>query len=135
MQSEIKTIEIFDEIQNFTTSIHVKQVSDNVYEIMENCLFINELSFGTQFETLINKQGKHQIINIVKESAYITKRFLLTTQFKETDYRLLGDEIIKSGGFWQVDFGNIATLNLPQNCPLNLDEIFKSFDFSPVYID
>jgi hypothetical protein len=46
----------------------------------------------------------------------------------------LGDEIIKQGGFWQVDFGGIATVNLPKNCNLDLDDIFKTFDFYPTYI-
>jgi hypothetical protein len=46
----------------------------------------------------------------------------------------LGDEIIKHGGFWQVDFGGIATVNLPKDCKLDLERIFKIFDFHPTYI-
>lgn len=38
---------------------------------------------------------------------------------------------MKQGGFWQVDFGSIATINLPKDCKLDLDEIFKVFNFEP----
>ena len=41
---------------------------------------------------------------------------------------------MKQGGFWQIDFGNIATINLPKNCELDIDEIFKTFDFNPAEI-
>lgn len=59
---------------------------------------------------------------------------MLTFQFQETEYRLLGDEIEKQGGFWQVDFGSVATVNLPKNSTLDLDEIFRIFDFNPAEI-
>ncbi|MEI7583167.1 hypothetical protein [Runella sp.] len=58
----------------------------------------------------------------------------MTTQFKESEYRLLGDEIIKHGGFWQVDLGGIATINLPKECEPNIDEIFNIFGFKPTEI-
>jgi hypothetical protein len=92
------------------------------------------LTLGTEFETRLNKDGKHEIIRIIKESEFITRRFSLTSQFKESEYRLLGDEIMKIGGFWQVDFGSIATINLPKDCKFDLDKIFKTFDFKPTEI-
>ena len=42
--------------------------------------------------------------------------------------------MMKCGGFWQVDFGGIATVNLPKNCELNLEDIFKIFDFHPTFL-
>ena len=114
--------------------MYVEQISDNVYRTTENEIFNCKLTLGTEFETRLNKDGKHEIIKITKESDFITRRFFLTSQFKESEYRLLGDEIMKLGGFWQVDFGGIATINLPKDSELNIDEIFKTFDFNPTEI-
>jgi hypothetical protein len=134
MQDNPIKIEIYDKRLKMSTTIFVDKVSDNIFRAVENELFNCRLTLGTEFETRINKDGKHEIIRIVRDSEYITKRFFLTSQFNQSEYRLLGDEIIKQGGFWQVDFGGIATVNLPKNCNLDLDDIFKTFDFYPTYI-
>jgi len=134
MPDEPIEIEIYDKRQKMSTTIYVDKVSENIFRAVENELFNFRLTLGTEFETRINKEGKHEIIRIVKDSDYITKRFFLTSQFTQSEYRLLGDEIMKCGGFWQVDFGGIATVNLPKDCKLSLEEIFKTFDFYPTYI-
>ncbi len=131
MQIKTVEIEVYDKREKLTTTIHVEQLSDNVFRTIENELFNCRLTLGTEFETRQHKDGKHEIVRITKESEFITRRFSLTSQFKESEYRLLGDEIIKQGGFWQVDFGSIATINLPKNCKLDLDEIFNIFGFNP----
>ncbi len=127
-------IELYDKREKLTATIHVERLSDNVFRMTENEIFNCRLTLGTEFETRINKDGKHEITKIIKDSDYITRRFFLTSQFKESEYRLLGDEIMKQGGFWQVDFGSIATINLPKDSELNIDEIFKIFDFNPTEI-
>ena len=134
MQDNPIEIEIYDKRQKMSTTIYVDKVSENVFRAVENELFNCRLTLGTEFETRINKDGKHEIVRIVKESDFITKRFFLTSQFNESKYSLLGDEIIKHGGFWQVDFGGIATVNFPKDCELDLDKIFKTFNFNPTYI-
>jgi hypothetical protein len=134
MQPKTVEIEIYDKREKLTTTIHVEQLSDNIFRTTENELFNCNLTLGTEFETRLNKDGKHEIVRIIKESEFITRRFSLTSQFKESEYRLLGDEIMKQGGFWQVDFGSIATINLPKDCKLDLDKIFKVFDFKPTEI-
>ena len=127
-------IEIYDKRQKMSTTIYVVKIADNIFRAVENELFNCRLTLGTEFETCISKDGKHEIIRIVKDSDYITKRFFLNSQLNQSEYRLLGDEIIKQGGHWQVDFGGIATVNLPKECKLELDEIFKIFEFYPSYI-
>lgn len=134
MQDNPIKIEIYDKRLKMSTAIFVDKVSDNIFRAVENEIFNCRLTLGTEFETRINKDGKHEIIRIVRDSEYITKRFFLTSQFNKSEFRLLGDEIIKQGGFWQVDFGGIATVNLPKKCNLDLDDIFKNFDFYPTYI-
>lgn len=134
MKAKIVEIEVYDKRKKLTTTIRVEQLSDNIYRTVENELFECRLTLGTEFETRISKEGKHEIVKIVKGSNYITRRFFLTSQFKASEYRLLGDEIEKQGGFWQVDFGGIATINLPKDSKIDLDEIFKTFDFKPMEI-
>lgn len=134
MQTMTVEIELYDKREKLTATIHVERLSDNVFRMTENEIFNCRLTLGTEFETRINKDGKHEITKIIKDSDYITRRFFLTSQFKESEYRLLGDEIMKQGGFWQVDFGSIATINLPKDSELNIDEIFKIFDFNPTEI-
>lgn len=134
MQTKTVEIEVYDKREKLTTTIQVEQLSDNVFRTTENELFNCRLTLGTEFETRLHKDGKHEIIKITKDSDFVTRRFFLTPQFKETEYRLLGDEIMKQGGFWQVDFGGIATINLPRGSKLNFDEIFKIFDFKPTEI-
>lgn len=134
MQPKTVEIEVYEKREMLTTTIQVEQLSDNIYRTIENEIFNFRLTLGTEFETRINKDGKHEIIRIVKDSDYITRRFFLTSQFKESEYKILGDEIMKQGGFWQVDFGGIATINLPKECKLDLDKIFRTFDFDPTEI-
>ena len=134
MLTKTVEIEVYNNEQKLTTSIHVEQLSESIFRAIENDLFNYELTFGTEFETQKNKDGKYEVIKIIKESDFITRRFSLTTQFKESEYRLLGDEIIKQGGFWQVDFGNIVTINLHKKSNLDLEQIFKVFDFKPTEI-
>lgn len=134
MQTKIVEIEVYDKREKLTTTIQVEQLADNIFRTTENEIFNCSLTLGTEFETRLNKAGKHEIVRIIKESEFITRRFSLTSQFKESEYRLLGDEIMKQGGFWQVDFGSIATINLPKDCKLDLDKIFKAFDFKPTEI-
>jgi len=134
MQDTPIQIEIYDKRQKMSATIYVSKIADNIFRALENELFNCRLTFGTEFETRINEEGKHEIIRIVKDSDYNTRRFFLTAQFSPSEFRLLGNEIIKQGGFWQVDLGGIATVNLPKDCKLDLDELFKTFDFFPSYL-
>jgi hypothetical protein len=43
---------------------------------------------------------------------------------------MLGDELIKSGGAWQVDFGGIATVNIPKDFEYDVDQIMKDLDIN-----
>lgn len=135
MQPKEVKIEIYNKEEEFSTTLYVERISENIFQMIDNDVFDCRLTLGTEFETKINDDGKHEIIKILKKSHYTTRRFLLNAQIKESEYRLLGDEIIKQGGFWQVDFGGIITINLPENSTLNIDQILKLFDFKPIEIN
>ena len=134
MQQDIITITVYDKRLEMTGDMYVEQVAENIFRAVENELFNTSITIGTEFQTRINKEGKHQIMKITKAAPYHTRRFLLSVSVPTADYQLLGDEIVKQGGHWQVDMGGIATVNLPLDCNLDLDEIFKTFNHWPAEI-
>ena len=134
MEEPTLQIQVYDKREKMTGNLYVVDLGDNRYRMTENDIFNCRLTLGVEFETRVNDSGVHEIIRIVKDSPYVTRRVLLNIQFTEFDYRVLGDEIVKQGGFWQVDFGGVATINLPPGCSLDLDKLFKLFDFYPTEI-
>lgn len=106
--------------------IYVVQIDANRFRMEENELFL-DLTKGTEFETEMKENGTYTIVRISKESPYTTRIFYLGTKFTEAEYKVLGDKQMKLGGYWQVDFGGIATVNLPKNSELDLDELLKSW--------
>lgn len=123
-------IRVYDKRIKSTGTIYVEQLSENKFRMTDNDIFNCHLTKGTEFETRINKNGLHEIVKIVKDSDFTTRLFFLSRQYKETDYSDLGDELTKLGGFWQVDFGGIATVNIPKDFEFNIDEIMKELDLN-----
>lgn len=128
MQKNFIQIDIYDKREKITENVVVKRLSETKFRVAENAVMHCRLTVGTEFETRINKDGEYEITKITKDSDFVTRRFFLSHKFTESEYRLLGDEIIKQGGFWQVDLGSVATVNLPKDSTLDLDEIFRIFD-------
>ena len=127
-------IEIYDKEEKVTTTFLVEEISENRFKLLENDFFNSRFNLGTEIETRINSEGKYEFVRILKKSEFITRRFMLNSQFKESEYRLLGDEIVKQGGHWEVGFGSVAVINLPKDSGLDIDKIFKIFNFNPVEI-
>jgi hypothetical protein len=134
MESEEIEITVYDTRLKISSSFYALKLSENLYRMTENDIQNPRLTFGTEFETKLGLDNKLEIFRITKHSEFITRRFFLNSQFNETEYKLFGDEIMKNGGFWQSDFGGIATINLPKGSNLNIDEIFKMFNFFPTEI-
>jgi hypothetical protein len=126
----IKEVEIklYDKREKSTEPLYVEQLAKNKFRMTENSIFNCRLSKGTEFETRINKEGNHELIRITKDSDYITRRFFLSPEYKESDYRVLGDELTRRGGFWQVDFGGIVTVNIPKDFEFDVDQVMKDLD-------
>lgn len=121
---EVK-IQLYDKREKITSTLYVEQLAENKFRMTDNLPFSDRLTKGAEFETRINKNGDHEIIRITKDSEFITKRFSLSPEFKESDYRVIGDELEKRGGFWQVDFGSIATVNIPQELLPDFEKAMK----------
>lgn len=126
---EIK-IELYDKREKSTTTLYVEQLTANKFKMIDNDFWNCELTLGTEFETKINEDGKHEIIRILKRSEFITRRFFLNSKYQESEYRVLGEELTKRGGFWQVDFGGIATINIPKDFELDVDQVMKDLDLN-----
>ena len=128
MNENTISIEIYDKAHQVSITMAVIKLTENTFRATENELIDDELTVGTEFETLINEAGKHELVRIVKKSELITHRFWLPKNVKRSDLEVLGDEIMKQGGFWQVDFGGIVTINLPKDSQIDVNEIKKLLD-------
>ncbi|MCT4666182.1 MAG: hypothetical protein N4A45_13230 [Flavobacteriales bacterium] len=127
-------LEVFHKKEQVTTTLYVEQLSKNKFRMIDNDLCNPKLTLGTEFETKINEMRKHEIIKIIKESEFITRRFELTPNHKESDYRMLGEELAKRGGFWQVDFDCLATINIPKDFEFDIDQVIKELGLKLVEI-
>ena len=128
MDSKEVEIELYDKRERSTATLYVEQLAENKFRMTDNDLWNCRLTLGTEFETRINAEGKHEIIRITKDSNFITRRFFLNPKYKESEYRMLGDELMKRGGFWQVDFGGIATVNIPKDLEYDVDKVMNDLD-------
>lgn len=127
-------IELFNKKEKIIETIYVEQLSHHKYRMVDNALTNCKLTLGTEFKTKLNREGKHEITKIIKESNFVTRRFFLSTKFKTEDYKMLGAELQKRGGFWQVDFGGIATVNIPKDFEFNVDQVMSDLGLNLVEI-
>ncbi len=130
MDSKEVKIELYDKRERSTATMYVEQLAENKFRMTDNDIWNCRLTLGTEFETRINTEGKHEIIRITKDSDFITRRFFLNPKYKESEYKMLGDELGKRGGFWQVDFGGIATVNIPKDFEYDVDQVMKDLDLN-----
>ncbi|MBU3011106.1 hypothetical protein KO506_06810 [Polaribacter vadi] len=121
-------IEVYDKREKVTTTLCVEQITEIQFRMIDNDLFNNQLTLGVEFETKINSKNKHEVVKILKKSEFITRRFSLQPNYKESDYRMLGDELTKRGGFWQVDLGSIATVNIPKSFEFDINQVIKDLE-------
>jgi len=129
MKKEVK-IELYVKKEKSTATMYVEQLADNKFRMTDNDIWNCRLTLDTEFETRLNKDGKHEIVKITKDSDFITRRFFLNPKYKESEYRMLGDELAKRGGFWQVDLGGIATVNIPKDFEYDVDHVMKDLDLN-----
>lgn len=127
MEKEPVKIKLYDKRERSITTMYVEQLAENKFKMIDNDLFNCKLTFGTEFKTRVNSEGEHEIIKITKESEFVTRRFFLSINYRDSDYRILGEELSKRGGFWQVDMGGIATINIPKDFEFDVDEVMKNF--------
>ena len=125
-------IEVYHKREKITTTLYVEQLSENQFRMIDNDLVNSQLTLGTEFETKINSENNHEVVKILKESEFITRRFMLTPNYKASDYMMLGEELEKRGGFWQVDFGSIATVNIPKDFEFDINQVIKDLELAEI---
>ena len=128
METREVQITIYYKRDASSTTMYVEQLSENKFRMSDNDIFNCRLTKGTEFITRVNDDGNHEIIKITKKSDFITRRFFLSPKYKTTDYGMLGEELTKRGGFWQVDFGGIVTVNIPKDFEFDVDQIMREWN-------
>lgn len=77
MKKEVVKIELYDKREKLTSTLYVEQLGENLFSMTENDIFHCHLTLGTEFQTRLNKEGKHEIIKITRKSDFITRRFFI----------------------------------------------------------
>lgn len=60
-KKEVK-IEFYDKREKSTASMYVEQLPENQFRMTDNDIWNCRLTLGTEFETRVNNDGKHEII-------------------------------------------------------------------------
>jgi hypothetical protein len=134
MKTEVVKIELYDKRQRSTTTMYVEKIADNHFRMIDNDIFNCRLNRGTEFITRLNQEGQHEIVKITKESDFVTRRFFLSPKYKESEYQFLGDELVKRGGYWQVDGGSMETINIPKDFEFDVDQVMKDLGLNLIEI-
>ena len=129
MENEIVEIPFYDRKLGVMTTLSVEKLGMNMFRATSNEIFIPWITLGVEFQTQINEEGKHELVCITKKSPYITETFLISSH-RADELKRLGDEIVQHGGNWQLDMGGVATINLPPNCKLGMDDIIKKLNLN-----
>jgi hypothetical protein len=115
--------------------IGAEQVSSDTYMLLETPLFSCRINYGTIVKALPNDKGELIFVRIVKASNYKTRKFLLSSSAKDSDFsKRIGHPIIAAGGTWEVAMGGIAFIHISKESDFDLDLFFKKNDFHPTEI-
>jgi hypothetical protein len=83
---------------------------------------------GTEIEVNPVDGENYEFLSVCKVSDLITRRFILSTEYSESDYLFLGSELEKYGGFWQLDLDRFLTINIPRDLPFDLDQVMSELN-------
>jgi hypothetical protein len=118
-------ISIFNRNEGVTTQVEAEQVGDAEFKLLENDLVDPQLTTGVTINAKRLEDSSYEVISVQDASTFVTRRFILSANYTESDYRVLGDELVKHGGFWQVDLGYYLTINVPRDFPYDIDRVMS----------
>ena len=109
---------IYNVFGNWTNEVDFKLTCNDPFDFKN--------TYGTTLElTKTSEPDVYKVNKVIEPSNFTTRRFLLNNSLKESEYRIIGDEVMKIGGFWEVIFGGYAMVNIPKGSTFNLDEILE----------
>jgi hypothetical protein len=121
-------LRLYDRKKGCTTTLEVQQLGEDHFRLLDNDVFNHQLTLGTEIKAKPVGDGTHELIAVTKASELITRWFVLSPKYTESDYRVLGDELVKHGGFWQVDFSSFLTINIPHDFPYDMDRVMADLN-------
>ncbi|WP_460552285.1 hypothetical protein [Ferruginibacter profundus] len=134
MDTLIKSI-IINSTDGVSETIAAEFLEYGTYRIIENPVFSFQINYGTIIDAVTDAKGELVFTQIVRASDFKTRKFLLSTSLTEAALRAkLGQLVLDAGGMWEVVFGGICFVHIPENSAFDLDELFKQHDYYPTEI-
>lgn len=121
-------LRLYDRKEGCITTLEVEQLGDDHFRLLSNGVFNRQLTLGTEIKVKPFGDGTHELIAVTKASELITRWFVLSPKYTESDYRVLGDELVKHGGSWELFFNQFLTINLPKDFPYDVDRVMADLD-------
>jgi|694.fasta_scaffold01153_30 hypothetical protein len=122
------TLHLHDRKEGVTVLLEAEQLDEHKFRLQENHLFDRRLVRGTEIEVNPVDGENYEFLSVCKVSDLITRRFILSTEYSESDYLFLGSELEKYGGFWQLDLDRFLTINIPRDLPFDLDQVMSELN-------
>ncbi|QMU30154.1 DUF4265 domain-containing protein [Adhaeribacter radiodurans] len=121
-------IKLYNPEDGWSCTLDALQLSDIEFELRSNHLWEESLTYGTIIQVVEKQEPDNSYVlkAIRKESDFYTSRFLLNSNTDQSKLRMIGDEIMELGGYWEVVFGGYAIVNIPKDSNFKLDERIKS---------
>jgi len=121
-------LQLHDRIEGITVPLEVEQLDEQTFRLLDNHIYERHLTRGTEIRVQPMVDGTYELVSVSKSSEFVSRRFRLSSKYTESDYRVLGDELEKCGGYWQVDFNCFLTVNIPRDLPYDVDKVMATLD-------
>jgi hypothetical protein len=132
--SQIQYIKL-ESPEGISETISAEQTGDNTYLVLENPVFNCKINYGTVVRAMSDEKGELVMTGIAKLSDYKTRKFLLSTYAKDSDFvKRIGDPIIAAGGKWEVVMGGVVFIHILKASSFDLDAFFTEKGFHPTEI-
>lgn len=119
-------IPLFNKRLGSTSSLEVKVIEENLFEIIYNDPFDYRYESGTRIRTKINADGFHEVIEFI-QSENKTHVFIASIEQNLRDLTVFIEELYKHGGKFQIDMGGIISVTVPNDFPYDLDKVISDY--------
>lgn len=120
------TIKHFNKRHGYSSSLEVKKLGDNYFELVYNDPFDFRYETGTRIRTKINSEGFHEITEFIK-SGNVTHVFVASIEQNLNTLEVFFEELYKHGGKFQVDMGGIISVTVPTGFPYDIDSVIERY--------